>query len=198
VGVQIRIRIARVVVVEHRVDQAPGGDLRLPDIPGAGERRMLLQEGEGGVAGLLVGLLDGVADPLPLVERPQQDKGFDRGEDQVVARDAAPRAPGFFGPDPADLRLRRAAAGLLLDDGEPVGDPGVEVLQGRVHREPAAERGGAHCLLGELGELLVVHAGPGVPAQVGLDDAVGVRVHPGTEQVPHLGFGHLASQVEGG
>jgi hypothetical protein len=138
----------------------------------------------------------GVTDPGPLVERPQQDQRLDGGEDQVVAGHAAAGAAGLLGADAADFGGCGLAAGFGADDLQPRGDAGVEVFEGGVDGKPPAEGGGADRCVSDGLELLVAHAGAGVPAQVLGDDRVGVGVHPGAEQVPHLRLGDIAAQAE--
>jgi hypothetical protein len=62
---------------------------------------MLFEQGEGLVHGLLVGL----ADVRPLVDRPRQGGGLDGGEDQVEPGDRGALAAGFLGLDLLDLGM---------------------------------------------------------------------------------------------
>lgn len=71
VGVQVRVAVAGVVVVEPGIHEAVGGQLGLAGVAGSGERRMLLQQCQCAVAGPLVDAAHRFLDPGSLVEGPE-------------------------------------------------------------------------------------------------------------------------------
>ena len=95
---------------------------------------------------------DRVPHPGPLVERPQQRRRLDRGEDQVEPGDGGPLPARFVGPDLLLLGRGRLPAGLLPDHRQPRLDPRVELLQRLVGGERPPQPGG--------GDGLVPHPSP--------------------------------------
>ena len=108
-------------------------------------------------------------------ERPQQRRGLDRGEDQVVAGHRPPLPAGLLGLDLRPHHRRRGTAVLALERRQPRGDPLRARRQRLVLRErPAQLRRPGGLLRGRAGGLLEG------------DDLLGVRVQAAAEQGPHL------------
>jgi hypothetical protein len=95
-------------VLERRRDQPAGFYLGDAAGAGAGVGGVVLQQVQGGLPGLFVGLADGVPDVRAVVDGPQQGGGLDGRENQVESRDGGALAAGFFRLDLADLRLVRS------------------------------------------------------------------------------------------
>ena len=152
-GMQVRVAVARVVVVERRRDQAPGPDLGDAARAGPGEGGMVFQQFERSVFRVLMRLADRGPHPGPLIQRPQQHRAFDRREHRIEPRHGGPLAACFLPVHLLDLRLGRIPAGLFGDDRQPPSDPRAELLQRLIRRERAAQGRGPDRLPAAPGQL---------------------------------------------
>ena len=126
-GVQLRIRRSRVVMVVGRSNHATDLDLRNRPArtlrPNPGHRYVALDDAEHVLHRLVVSLGDEHLGAR-IADRPERRDGLGRGEGEIEARDGrAGRLAGFFRGDRRDLRGTFSLIKILRQPVDPALDP---------------------------------------------------------------------------